>query len=311
MTPSGLGPVAHIGVCHMVSVSQITFLVVNGIALGMVLLLISAGLSLIFGLMGVINFAHGALFGLGAYIGLAIFDAELSFVLALLVAPFIVAGVGVLLEVFTIRPLYDRDPLYQLLLTFGLALIIDELIILYWGPNSLSFSTPEWLAGATDLVGVIVPNYRIFLIVVGALTAGCIYLFLERTDLGMVVRAGTMDSEMVQTLGINVRRAFTIMFAVGTALAAFGGVMSAPLLGVYPGLGTAIIIDAFVVVVIGGLGSFRGAVVGALVVGLAQIFGQYYVPSFAPFIIFAVMAGTLLVKPEGLFGAGVTTGGDH
>lgn len=299
------------GVHHMVSFSELAFLVINGIALGMVLLLISAGLSLIFGLMGVINFAHGALFGLGAYLGLTVFDAGLSFLVALLVAPFAVAGVGVLLEVFTIRPLYDRDPLYQILLTFGLALIIDELIILYWGPNSLSFGTPEWLSGTTDVVGILVPDYRVFLIVVGALTAGAIYLFLERTDLGMVVRAGTMDSEMVQTLGINVKRAFTIMFAIGTALAAFGGVMSAPLLGVYPGISTAIIIDAFVVVVIGGLGSFRGAAVGALVVGLAQIFGQYYVPTFAPFIIFAVMAATLLVKPEGLFGAGVTTGGDH
>jgi len=295
----------------MVSVSQLTFLVVNGIALGMVLLLISAGLSLIFGLMGVINFAHGALFGLGAYIGLTLFDAQLSFAVALLVAPFLVAGVGVLIEVLAIRPLYDRDPLYQILLTFGVALILDELIVLYWGPNARSFSTPEWLTGTVTLLDVIVPNYRVFLIVVGAVTAFAIYLFLERTDLGMVVRAGTMDSEMVQALGIDVRQAFTIMFAIGTALAAFGGVMSAPLLGVYPGISTEIIIDAFIVVVIGGLGSFRGAVVGALVVGLAQIFGQFYLPKFAPFIIFAVMAATLLLKPEGLFGAGVTTGGDH
>lgn len=295
----------------MVSVSQITFLVVNGIALGMVLLLISAGLSLIFGLMGVINFAHGALFGLGAYIGLTLYDAQFSFVLALIVAPFLVAGLGVLIEVVSIRPLYDRDPLYQILLTFGIALVLDELIVLHWGPNAKSFGTPEWLTGTVTLLDVIVPNYRVFLIVVGSVTALAIYLFLERTDLGMVVRAGTMDSEMVQALGINVRRAFTIMFAIGTALAAFGGVMSAPLLGVYPGISTEIIIDAFIVVVIGGLGSFRGAVVGALVVGLAQIFGQFYIPKFAPFIIFAVMAGTLLLKPEGLFGAGVTTGGDH
>ncbi|MFB6107584.1 MAG: branched-chain amino acid ABC transporter permease [Haloplanus sp.] len=295
----------------MVSVSQIGFLIVNGVALGMVLLFIAAGLSLIFGLMGVVNFAHGALFGLGAYIGLTIFDAQLPFLLALLVAPFIVAGIGVVLEVLTIRPLYDRDPIYQILLTFGLSLILDEFLILIWGPNSQSFGTPGWLTGALQFAGVIVPNYRAFVVVVGTLMAAAIYVFLERTDLGMIVRAGTMDSEMVQTLGINVRRSFTIMFAIGTGLAAFGGVMSAPILGVYPGLSTEIILDAFVVVVIGGLGSFRGAIVGALFVGLAQMFGQYFVPQFAPFIIFAVMAATLLAKPEGLFGAEITTGVEH
>jgi urea ABC transporter permease protein UrtB len=286
----------------MASASVLIGLTLNGIAVGMLLLLVASGLSLIFGLMGVINFAHGSLYMFGAYFGLVLFNQTGVFLLALLVAPFLVAGIGVLMEYLTLRPLYGRDPLYQLLLTFGIALILDELVILIWGPNALDFATPSWLGGVFNVAGTSFPTYRLFVIVLGAIVAGGLYLFLQRTRYGLVVRAGTANRTMVEASGINVKRAFTVMFAVGAGMAAIGGVAAGPILSVNPGMGVNMVIEAFVVVVIGGLGSFRGSVVGALLAGLTQVFGGYYFPSLSSIIIFALMIVVLMIRPSGLFG---------
>lgn len=286
----------------MTSASVLVGLTLNGIAIGMLLLLVASGLSLIFGLMGVVNFAHGSLYMFGAYFGLVLFDRTGVFVVALLVAPFLVAGIGVLMEYLTLRPLYGRDPLYQILLTFGIALILDEVVILVWGPNALNFAGPSWLTGVFSVAGAALPIYRVFVICLGAVVAVGLYLFLQRTRYGLVVRAGTANRTMVEANGINVKRAFTIMFAVGAGMAAVGGVVAGPMLSVYPAMGLDMVIEAFVVVVIGGLGSFRGSVAGALLAGLAQAFGSFYVPSFSSIIIFTLMIVVLLVRPSGLFG---------
>ena len=286
----------------MTSASVLVGLTLNGIAIGMLLLLVASGLSLIFGLMGVVNFAHGSLYMFGAYFGLVLFDRTGVFLAALLLAPFLVAGIGVLMEYLTLRPLYGRDPLYQILLTFGIALILDEVVILVWGPNALNFAGPSWLTGAFTIAGAVLPLYRVFVICLGAVVAVGLYLFLQRTRYGLVVRAGTANRTMVEANGINVKRAFTIMFAVGAGMAALGGVVAGPMLSVYPAMGLDMVIEAFVVVVIGGLGSFRGSVVGALLAGLAQAFGSFYIPSLSSIIIFTLMIVVLLVRPGGLFG---------
>jgi branched-chain amino acid transport system permease protein len=292
----------------MTSVSAITGIVLNGLAIGMLLLLVASGLSLIFGLMGVVNFAHGSLFMIGAYLGLVVFDSTGAFFLALLVAPFFVAAIGIVMEFLSLRPLYGRDPLYQILLTFGIALILDEAVVLTWGPNALSFATPSWAEGIFTVAGAAFPAYRLFVIALGAVVAVGVYLFLQRTRYGLVVRAGTDNRTMAEASGVNVKRAFTIMFAVGAGMAAIGGVAAGPMMSAYPAMGTEMVIEAFVVVVIGGLGSFKGSVVGALLAGLTQSFGNFYVPEFSSIIIFALMIAVLLVRPSGLF---ATEGVEH
>lgn len=292
----------------MTTISTLAGIVLNGVATGMLLLLVASGLSLIFGLMGVVNFAHGSLFMIGAYVGFVLFDSTGVFLLALLVAPFLVAAIGILMEFLTLRPLYGRDPLYQILLTFGIALILDEVVVLIWGPNPLSFPKPEWAAGILDVAGGGFPVYRMVVIAVGAAVAVAVYLFLQRTRYGLVVRAGTDNRTMVEASGINVKRAFTIMFAVGAGMAAVGGVVAGPMIAAYPAMGTDMVIEAFVVVVIGGLGSFRGSIVGALLAGLVQSFGNFYVPAASSVIIFVLMVVVLVVRPAGLFG---TEGVEH
>jgi urea ABC transporter permease protein UrtB len=274
----------------------------NGIAIGMLFFLVAAGLSLIFGLMGVINFAHGSLYMIGAYVGLVVFDRSDLFLLALLIVPFVIAGIGVVMEYCTLRPLYDRDPIYQILLTFGLALVFDEAVTLIWGLNALNFSRPAWLTGTVSLGAGQFPFYRVFVIVLGAVVGAGLYLFLERTRFGLVVRAGTNNRDMVELCGINVKRAFTVVFGVGAGMAAVAGVAAGPIFSVYPEMGTEMIIEAFAVVVIGGLGSFRGSLVGALAVGLLQAFGNYFLVNFSSMLVFALMIVVLLVRPHGLLG---------
>ncbi|WP_276258896.1 branched-chain amino acid ABC transporter permease [Haloglomus litoreum] len=274
----------------------------NGIAIGMLFFLVASGLSLVFGLMGVVNFAHGSLYMIGAYVGLTVFDRSGLFLVALLTVPFLVAGIGVVMEYLTLRPLYDRDPIYQILLTFGIALMLDEGVRLVWGLNSLSFGRPAWLAEALSLGGVQFPSYRVFVIALGIVVSLGLYLFLERTRFGLVVRAGTNNRDMVELCGVNVKRAFTVVFGVGAAMAAVAGVAAGPMFSVYPAMGSEMIIEAFAVVVIGGLGSFRGSLVGALAVGLLQAFGNYYLVSFSSMLIFALMIVVLLVRPHGLLG---------
>lgn len=276
--------------------------ILNGLSRALLLFLIASGLSLIFGLMGVVNFAHGAFYALGGYLAVFAFGFSESFLVALFVAPFLVALVGILTEMTTIRPLYERDPIYQVLLTFGVSIILDELIKLVWGSSPLRIGTPGAISGITDFGFISYPTYRVFIIGFGLLVALGLWLFIQRTRVGIIVRAGTLDSEMVEAMGIKVQRVFTAMFGLGVGLAAVGGVVASPLLGVYPTMGTEILIQAFLVVVLGGLGSVRGALLGALIIGMAQGIGAYYISTFVGLILFVIMISVLLVRPYGLLG---------
>ena len=274
----------------------------NGLSRAMLLFVIAAGLSLIFGLMGVVNFAHGAMYALGGYIAVVVASVVGNFWITLLIAPFIVGILGLLVEYVTIRPLYGRDPIYGVLLTFGLTIVIDEGILLIWGPGPQQFSAPEILQGPIQLFGTFYPRYRLFVTAFGAIIALVLWVILQRTRIGMVVRAGNLDSEMVETMGINVRLVFTGMFAVGVGLAAMGGVVAGPVFSVYPGMGTSVLIEAFIVVVIGGLGSIRGSLVGALIVGVSQSIGSAYISDFVGILLFVLMIVVLVVRPYGIFG---------
>lgn len=277
-------------------------IILNGLSRAMLLFVIAAGLSLIFGLMGVVNFAHGAMYSLGGFLAVVSVGVVQSFWLALLVAPILVGVVGLLVEYVTIRPLYDRDPIYGVLLTFGLTIVIEEGILLIWGPGPQQFTAPEILQGPMQIFGTFYPRYRLFVIAFGVVVAMALWLILQRTRIGMIVRAGNFDSEMVEAMGIDVRQVFTGMFAVGVGLAAMGGVVAGPIFSVYPGMGTSILIEAFIVVVVGGLGSIRGSLVGALIVGVSQSIGSTYISEYVSILLFALMIIVLLVRPYGIFG---------
>ena len=286
---------------------------INGLTVGMVYVLLAAGLSVIFGVMDVINFAHGELFALGAYFAFAVVGTSLGagtgFWAALVFAPLGVAVAGAAVERFTVRPLYGRDPLYHILLTFGLVLIFTDAIELVWGPQSLPFGPPPSLAGTVTVLGYTNSLYSYFVIAVGGLMALAAYLVLTETRFGLIVRAGSMDREMVRHLGIDIDSYYTLVFAFGSLLAAFGGIVLAGRQGVDPAMGNRVIIPAFVIVVLGGLGSFRGAVVGGLGVGIIQTLTRTYKPSLLGvtldlegLVVFLLMIGVLLVRPQGLFG---------
>jgi len=278
--------------------------VVNGLTVGMVFVLLAAGLSIIFGVMGVINFAHGELFALGAYFAVAVVATGMagSFWIALLVAPLGVAVVGVLVERYTVRFLYGRNPLYHILLTFGLVLIFKDVIEFVWGTQPYQFSPPAALSGPVTILGYTNSLYSYFVIAVGAAMALAAWLVLTRTRFGVVVRAGSMDREMVRHLGIDIDRYYTLVFAFGSFLAAFGGIVLAARQSVGPSMGDTVIIPAFVVVVVGGMGSFRGAVVGGLGIGIIQTLVRWQVPVLEGLVVFLLMIVVLLVRPQGLFG---------
>ena len=278
--------------------------VLNGLTIGMVYVLLAAGLSIIFGVMDVINFAHGEFFALGAYFAfsLAVGAGPGGFWIALLVAPLLIAAVGAGVERFTIRPLYGRNPLYHILLTFGLVLIFKDLIDLIWGTQPRQIARPDVLAGTVDIFGFEYAVYSYFVIAVGALIAFGTWLALTRTRYGLIIRAGSMDRDMVRYLGIDIDRYYTVVFAFGAALAAVGGIVLAGRQSVSPGMGDLVIIPAFIIVVLGGLGSFRGAVVGGLVVGVIQTLMRSFVPALEGLAVFLLMILVLLVRPQGLFG---------
>ncbi|MFQ5859248.1 MAG: branched-chain amino acid ABC transporter permease [Anaerolineae bacterium] len=262
----------------------------------------AAGLSLIFGLMDVINLAHGSFYLLGGYIGLSIIRQLDNFWLALIVAPLLVGALGLVLETMFLRRLYRRGHLDQVLLTFGLALVGADLIRWNWGAYVESVPPPSALAGFVIIRGNQFPIYRLTIIVFGLVVAGALWLLLERTRIGAIVRAGVADSQMVAGLGINIERIFAGVFALGTALAALAGVAAAPVLNLYPGLDFEILILALVVVVVGGLGTLKGAFWGALLIGMADSLGKARLAQFSLFVIFVIMAIVLLVRPSGLFG---------
>ena len=277
-----------------------------GVSNGMLLFLISAGLSLIFGVLRVINFAHGALFMFGALIAVSLTalapGTTGGFVAALIGASAGLAVLGAAIETGLLRRIYRAPHEYQLLLTFALVFILGDAAKLIWGREDNSVQVPALLTGSAQAFGLTFPTYRLFLIVVGIAVAIGLWLVLHRTRWGIFVRAATIDRGMLSALGVNTRRLFTAVFALGAALAGLGGALAAPIVAVGPGLHVQVIIDAFVVVVIGGMGSVLGALVASLLVGIVNAFGILAIPGAAVVLTFALMAVVLIVRPHGLFG---------
>lgn len=282
-----------------------TFLiqVLNGVQYGFLLFLVASGLTLIFGIMGIINLAHGAFYMLGAYLVYWLTGYTGNFLFSVLLGLPIMLLFGFVVERFAISFLYHRDHLYQVLLTYGLILILNELQKVLWGTDFYSVPVPEALSGSVPLTdNQAYPHYRLFISLVCLVIAAALYLLIGKTRLGMMIRAGAVDREMVQALGINVNRLFAIVFSLGAALAGFAGMIAAPVSSVYPGMGDQILILSFVVVVIGGIGSVKGALIGAMLIGLADTFGKVLLPDIASVAVYATMAIILIWRPQGLFG---------
>lgn len=284
-----------------------TFLIqiMNGIQYGFLLFLVASGLTLIFGIMGIINLAHGAFYMLGAYLVFWLIGITDNLLLAILLSLLIMLVVGYLVERVAISFLYKRDHLYQVLLTYGLILIFNELQKILWGTEFNSVPIPVILNGSIPLTdNQVYPVYRLFISVVCMAIAAGMYYLISKTRLGMMIRAGAANREMVQALGIDVSRLFAVVFSLGATLAAFAGMIAAPVSSVYPGMGDQILIVSFVVVVIGGIGSVKGAFIGAMLIGLADTFGKVLLPDFASVAVYATMAIILIWRPQGLFGKG-------
>jgi branched-chain amino acid transport system permease protein len=293
----------------------------NGIQLGMLLFLLAAGLTLIFGIMDLVNLAHGSLYMLGAYFAATFAEWTDSFVLGAILALFATLIVGMALEVIAIRPLYGRNHLDHVLGTFGLLLFFDDFVRLIWGPAGMTLSLPSEMLNAVEIIpGLYYPVYRLVIIAVTLAVAALLYIVVMRTRVGMLVRAGASNREMVGALGVNIKLLYTLVFGLGAALAGFAGLMQAPILTVQIGMGENILILAFVVIIIGGIGSIRGAFVASLIVGLIDTMGRAFIPnllqtvlsgysagSVAPAIssmlIYMLMAAVLVFRPEGLFPA--------
>ncbi len=273
----------------------------NGISFGMLLFLLAAGLSLIYGLMKILNLTHGSFYLLGGYIGLVVLHSSGSFILAVLGGSLAIALLGVVMERFFLRRFHLQE-LPQALLTFGFLFIFSDLATVVWGGNPQTIPKPAMLGASVQLGGFYYPTYRLFIIGFGLVIAALLWWLQEGTRIGAMVRASVDDEEVARALGINVSLLFTLVFALGTFLAALGGVMGGPIVGVYPGADFEIMLLGFVVVIIGGLGSLKGALVGGLVVGLLDNFGKVFFPELALFTIFAPMALILAVRPAGLFG---------
>jgi branched-chain amino acid transport system permease protein len=276
--------------------------VFTGLVLGMIYVLLAIGLSLIFGLMTVVNFAHGALFMLGAYFGVFLLSYTKSFWVALIVAPLMVGALGLLMERFLIRRLYGRSPDDPLLLTFGLSLMLVEGVKVIWGKIGLTLDPPRALAGAVNLGFMSFPAYRIFLIGVTVAVLIGLYFFLGRTNIGLIIRAGSRDPLMVRALGIDLSRVWLVVFGIGTALAGLAGILAGPMRGAYAEMGVTMVIESFVVIVVGGMGSLLGAVVAGLLIGQVVGLTTLFLPKAAEIMVFLVMAVVLLVRPSGLFG---------
>jgi branched-chain amino acid transport system permease protein len=268
-----------------------------------ILFFIAGGLTLIFGIMRIVNFAHGAIFMLGAYVGCSAAAFTESFVVALIVAPIVVGAFGIAFERLLLRRIYGRrEGGSDLLLTFGLAVVLSELIRLGWGAQPRSLPTPDALLGAVFLLGEPFPVYRLFLIALGVVAGIGVWQFLERTRAGLLIRAVSQNPEMVHALGVDVGLVRSGVFGLGCAMAAVGGVLAAPLVTAFLGMGTNIVIDAFVIVIIGGMGSFLGSVIGSVLVALVQVIGTYYVQELALAFMYLLMLAVLIARPGGLLG---------
>ena len=274
----------------------------NGIQYGLLLFLVASGLTLIFGIMGIINLAHGSFYMVGAYMAFSLASLTGSLLLAVVLGSVLCVLLGIVLEWGLFSRLYQRDHLEQVLLTYGLILVFEELRSLIVGNEVHGVAIPElfnWSIPLTDTLSY--PVYRLFMSAVCVVLALLLYLLIARTRLGMMIRAGASNREMVQVLGINISLVYRLVFALGVALAAFAGMIAAPVSSVYPGMGTGVLIICFVVVVIGGIGSIWGALVASLLIGLADTFGQVLLPEAAGVIVYVLMAVILLWRPEGLF----------
>jgi branched-chain amino acid transport system permease protein len=277
-------------------------LTLNGLATGMLIFLLAAGLTLIFGLMDVLNFAHGGLFAWGAYSGIWIYTTTGSFFIGIIGAILTGFILGIITEKWIIRPVYGNH-VQQILITLGLMLVLSEMLKVVWGPNQLTANPPDYLSGSWEIGDMIIIKYRVFIIVVGLLVFAGVQYLLKNTKIGMVVRAGVMNKEMVQALGINIKKVFMFVFMIGSGMAALGGVLFGPYSGViHAGMGMEFAILAFIVVVIGGMGNFTGSVMAAILVGLSGSFMAYYVPELSLAVNMLLMAIVLIVKPQGLFG---------
>ena len=291
----------------------------NGVQFGVMLFLMAAGLTLVFGIMNLINLAHGSLYMIGAYVCAYVFQASGSFLLGIVSALAAAVLVGIVIEVVVFRALYTREHLDQVLATFGLILFFDEMVRIIWGPTALYASIPEFLSGQVEILpGAPFPSYRLAIIVVGLLVALLLYLLVARTRLGMLIRAGASNRVIVGALGVNVTLLYTFVFALGAALAAFSGLMAGPIFTVESGMGENVLILAFVVIVIGGIGSIRGAFVASLLVGIVDTMGRAFLrpllatvmapaaadnagPALASMLIYILMATVLFFRPQGLF----------
>ncbi|WP_082988348.1 branched-chain amino acid ABC transporter permease [Bordetella bronchialis] len=283
-------------------ISLLAAQLLNGLAIGMIYALTAFGLSIIKGLLNVPNFAHGAFYALGAYACYAALQAGLPFALALAVAFAVPAVVGVLVEKLGVARLMSGPYLYQLLFLFGTALVLEQLIIIIWGTMGLSAAAPEWLEGAYDLGFTYLPKYLAFNGVMAALTIAVVWLLIERTRLGSQIRAGIDKREMAQCLGIDVSRLITAGFALGAGLAGLSGGLVLPLLGANSTMGSEMLSIAFVVLVIGGLGSLYGALAAGILVGIIQSVSSVFVPAASTVLIYVAMVATLMIRPQGLFG---------
>ena len=273
----------------------------HGLVFGAALGLLALGLTVIFGLLGVMNFAHGELYMLGAYAGIAAIGLTGSFWIALILAPLAVGVLGAVTEIATLRPLYRREPLYGLILTFGLALAFREIVRQIWGGDMRRILPP--VEGSTPLLGMTYPNYRLFLLAFASVLLLGIWLFFTRTRAGIIVRAAVQDAEMLDGIGVNVTRVFTLTFAGSAALAAIAGLLLAPIFTVYPQMGIEMILLAFIVVILGGMGSMGGSVVAAFVIGITQsLLTLWMNPQRVAIAIFGIMIVVLIVRHRGFFG---------
>ena len=285
-----------------IGLNLIAVQIFNGIVLGMIYVMLAMGLTIVWGMMDIINFSHGFFYTLGAYFAYTLVSVTGNFWLALITVPIGTALIGMALERTLLRKLYGLNILYQILMTFGIALMGREIIIIIYGPIGKSFFPPQALEGTFFLGSLFFPQYRVFLLIlVAAITFG-MYLFMEKTKLGSIIRAGTEDKEMVSSLGINVSLVFLLTFGLAMAIAGLSGVLASPMRGINPFMDWNILGICFAVVIIGGMGSFSGAVFGGLIVGVAQSLVGLFWPSASIIIIFIVMGAILLIKPRGLFG---------
>jgi branched-chain amino acid transport system permease protein len=285
-----------------ISASALMAQLFTGLVLGGIFVLLAIGLSLIFGLMTVVNFAHGSLYMLGAYTGFFLLGMTKSFWVALVLAPLAIGLLGLVIERVLVRRLYGRSPDDPLLLTFGLSLVIVEAVRLAWGKIGLTLDPPRLLAGAVNLGFMTFPLYRLFVIAITVLVLVGLWLFLSRTNVGLIIRAGSRDPLMVRALGLDLGRIWLLVFGIGAGLAGLAGVLAGPMRGVYAEMGVTIVIESFVVVVVGGMGSLLGAIVAGILIGEVVSLTTFFAPKLSEIMVFIVMALVLLVRPSGLFG---------